>query len=162
MNVLKAIVFRIIPSGVALLSGEARAASEPPKTHVVAVNQVGYLADQPKRFTAPVSPEGSSFVVHEAKGTSPLFTGKVVNHVGDFSTFKPSQVGHHYVVEVSGASLASGVSDSFLVSDKVWTDQFWPAATDFMIDNRSVMGTHPSAFGGGAFRDSTYYAFEGP
>ncbi|MEY3895337.1 MAG: hypothetical protein RLZZ214_856, partial [Verrucomicrobiota bacterium] len=34
---------------------------------------------------------------------------------------------------------------------------FWQPAVDFLIDTRSVVGTHPSAFGGCPWRDGNYY-----
>lgn len=34
---------------------------------------------------------------------------------------------------------------------------YWQAAVDFLIDSRSVVGTHPSAYGCCPWRDGTYY-----
>ena len=144
------------------LTGHAAPATTAAPAHVIALNQVGYLAVQPKRFTAPLSPDGTAFTVRRADAPTPLFTGRIAGHIGDFSAFAPADSSTHYVVAVSGGDLAPGISDPFLVSSRLWQDQFWPAATDFMVDCRSVTGTHPSAYGGGAWRDSTYYAFEGP
>jgi len=129
---------------------------------MVALNQVGYLTTQPKRFTAPLSPDGTGFAVKHTGDDAPLFRGKISGHVGDFSAFTPKDSADHYVIELTGDKLAAATSDPFLISGHLWQEQFWPAATDFMVDIRAVTGTHPSAYGGGAFRDSTYYAFEGP
>jgi hypothetical protein len=125
--------------------------------HVIAVNQVGYLADQPKRFTAPVSPDGSTFIVRSANKTKPLFEGSIQKKIGDFSAFQPPESNDHYVVEVTGGELTKGISDPFLIRPKLLQEQFWQSAVDFLIDTRSVVGTHPSAFGGCPWRDGTYY-----
>ena len=46
-------------TGVKIATGEA--AAVPSNQHVIALNQVGFNTDLPKRFTAPVSPDGSKF-----------------------------------------------------------------------------------------------------
>lgn len=126
-------------------------------THVVAVNQVGYISDRTKRFTAPLSPDGSPFVVRPENARKPLFQGVIQAGVGDFSAFRPADSDNHYVVEMSGSPLASGTSDPFLIRSNLLQEQFWQPAIDFLIDTRSVVGTHPSAFGGCPWRDGTYY-----
>jgi hypothetical protein len=162
MHLFKKVILRFAAIGLVGASLADAAVARPAAAHVVALNQVGYLSAQPKRFTAPLSPDGSAFNVSLAESSTPLFSGTIIGHVGDFSAFSPADSAHRYVVNVSGKDLAPVTSDPFLVSSGLWLDQFWPAATDFMVDIRSVTGTHPSAYGGGAFRDSTYYAFEGP
>lgn len=148
--------------GVALVFSAAPAQVDDIAAPIIALNQIGYLADQPKRFTAPLTPDGETFVVRRIDQETPAFTGRVVQHIGDFSAFAPAGSEHLYVVEIGRDGGRRARSDPFLISDRLWTDRLWPAAIDFMIDCRSVTGTHPSAFGGGAFRDSTYYSFEGP
>lgn len=133
-----------------------------PVAPVIALNQVGYLTGQPKRFTAPLTPAGTPFILRHADAPAPLFRGVVRDFIGDFTTFAPADSNRHYVIELGGGDLPTVQSDPFLISSHLWHDQYWPAATNFMIDVRSVTGTHPSAYGGGAWRDSTYYAFEGP
>lgn len=154
-KLLRAGIFHLL----ALVIGPLTAA---PATHVIAINQVGYLCTQPKRFTAPLSPDGTLFTVRAVGAVTPDFVGRITGQVGDFSGFTPAESGRRYVIEIAGGDLGPAVSDPFLISNRLWSEQFWPAVIDFMIDCRSVTGTHPSAFGGGAFRDSTYYAFEGP
>ena len=156
-------IFTPVLWGLVFLALTAHAASTatPAPAYVIALNQVGYLAVQPKRFTAPLSPDGTTFVVRRTDATTPLFTGRIARHIGDFSAFVPADSNDHYVVELTGC-FAPVTSDPFLISRLLWQDQFWPVATDFMIDCRAVTGTHPSAYGGGAWRDSTYYSFEGP
>ena len=60
-------------------------------------------------------------------------------------------------MEIRGGELTPGVSDPFLIRPDIWQEQFWQPAVDFLIDSRSVVGTHPSAFGGCPWRDGNYY-----
>jgi len=123
--------------------------------HLIAVNQVGYETARPKRFTAPLSDDGSAFIVRAAKGGDALFRSVIRGKIGDFSAFDAPT--GEYVIEVRGGSLKSGISDPFLIRPNLWKDLFWQPAVDFLIDSRSVVGTHPSAFGGCPWRDGTYY-----
>lgn len=148
---------------VAPLFADAPSAAPGPR-QVIALNQVGFLAAQPKRFSAPLTPDGTAFHIRRADRGKPLFTGTVTGGIGDFSAFRPADSADTYVAELAGFDRIGAPisSDPFLIKTNLWQEQFWQVATDFMIDCRSVTGTHPSAFGGGAWRDSTYYAFEGP
>jgi len=125
--------------------------------HIVALNQVGFLRDGPKRFTAPLSDDGVRFLVREADGSRALFKGRVEGHIGDFSAFRPEDSTRTFVVVLSGGGLKEGVSDPFVIRTNLWQDHFWQSAVDFLIDTRSVVGTHPSAWGGCPWRDGTYY-----
>lgn len=123
----------------------------------MAVNQVGYVTSQAKRFTAPLSADGSSFAVMAVDGSEVLFQGTIKGGVGDFSAFRPDDSDRHYKVEVMGGALAQGTSDPFLIRENLLQEQFWQSAVDFLIDSRAVVGTHPSAYGGCPWRDGTYY-----
>lgn len=123
--------------------------------HVIAVNQVGYETGRPMRFTAPLSADGTEFLVRPSKGGDPLFRSKIHRHVGDFSAI--TAPAGEYVIEVSGGALKPATSDPFLIRPGLWQEMFWQPAVDFLIDSRSVVGTHPSAFGGCPWRDGTYY-----
>ncbi len=125
--------------------------------HQVAVNQVGYETLRPKRFTAPLSPDGARFSIHEAGGTTVLHEGEIREGLGDFSAFRPKDASKRYMIEVTGGSLKNGRSDPFLIADNLYQEQFWQSAVDFLIDSRSVVATHPSAYGGCPWRDGTYY-----
>jgi hypothetical protein len=57
--------------------------------HVIALNQVGYETQAPKRFTALLSPDGAAFEVVRNESRAALFSGTVRGHVGDFSAFQP-------------------------------------------------------------------------
>lgn len=123
--------------------------------HLIAVNQVGFEKNGPKRFTAPLSADETPFVVRPAKGGDALFRSVIRGNVGDFSALD-APVGE-YVIEVRGASLKPGTSDPFLIRPNLYQEQFWQPAVDFLIDSRSAAGTHPSAYGGCPWRDGTYY-----
>lgn len=121
----------------------------------IAVNQVGYETGSPKRFTAPKAADGTKFFIRLADGGEPLFNGEIRGNIGDFSAFKPDDSTDLLVVELEGSSNA--VSDPFLIRSDLFCEQFWQSAVDFLIDSRSALGTHPSAFGGCPWRDGTYY-----
>lgn len=145
-------------TGVKIMTSGGNAAI-PTDQHVIALNQVGFNTDLPKRFTAPLSPNGSKFEVRQAGTSTALFAGEIHNGIGDFSRFKPADGAQEYVVVLSGGTLKPGQSDPFAIRARLWEEQFWTAAVDFMIDSRSVVGTHPSAYGGCPWRDGTYYDF---
>ena len=126
-------------------------------SHIVAVNQVGYITNMTKRFTGPISADGSSFVVRHSDGEQVLYEGKIKNQIGDFSAFQPPLSQKNYIVEIRGGELSPGISDPFLIRPDLLQDQYWQPAIDFLIDTRSVIGTHPSAFGGCPWRDGNYY-----
>ena len=125
--------------------------------HQIAVNQIGYATQGPKRFTSPLSADGTPFIVRRTNSATILHRGIIHIGVGDFSSFKPMESDGHYVVEVREGTLKSAISDPFLIRGKIWQEQFWQPAVDFLIDSRSVVGTHPSAFGGCPWRDGNYY-----
>jgi len=125
--------------------------------HQIGVNQVGYLTDRPKRFTAPLSAEGAEFKLRAQGEIEVLYQGVISGGVGDFTAFNPENSDTHYVIDLSGGELTSNNSDPFLIRANLDQEQYWQAATDFLNDVRSVVGTHPSAYGGCGFRDGTYY-----
>jgi hypothetical protein len=125
--------------------------------HQIAVNQVGYETGKPKRFSAPLSPDGTAFAVHAGGGSEVLHQGEIQSGVGDFSAFRPDDSTTRYVIKVTGGVLKENQSDPFLIRGNLYQEQFWQPAVDFLIDSRSVVATHPSAFGGCPWRDGTYY-----
>jgi len=127
------------------------------RQHQMGVNQVGYFTDRPKRFTAPLSADGTEFKIREQNQTAVLFSAVIQGGIGDFTAFKPADSDARYVIDLSGGELIPNTSDPFLIRPNLDQEQYWQAATDFLNDVRSVVGTHPSAYGGCAFRDGTYY-----
>ena len=123
----------------------------------VAINQVGYETAKPKRFTAPKAADGTAFTLRRVSGGDALFTGKIQDGIGDFSSFKPEASADRYVIEVENKGGAATTSEPFLIRPNLYQEQFWQSAVDFLIDSRSAVGTHPSAYGGCPWRDGTYY-----
>jgi len=126
-------------------------------THQLAINQIGYPTASPKRFTAPLSPDASPFTIRLSDSPEILHRGTIQNHIGDFSSFTPPESNGQYLIEINGGSLKPGISEPFLIRPNIIQEQHWQAAIDFLIDTRSVTGTHPSAFGGCPWRDGNYY-----
>jgi hypothetical protein len=125
--------------------------------HQIAVNQVGYETSKPKRFTAPLSPDGTKFSLRAVNAPAILHQSEIHGGIGDFSAFRPADSTNHYLIEVRGGALNDGVSDPFLIRGNLYQEQFWQSAVDFLNDSRSVVATHPSAYGGCPWRDGTYY-----
>ena len=92
----------------------------------------------------------------------PVFEGKVTDNVGDFTDMQPASPDAEYLIRVSGASLANGESFPFRVAPMLIQQASLCPALHFMVDSRSVVGTHASAYGGTPWRDGTYYTFELP
>lgn len=150
---------RFLAWSLAWTSAMVSAAEDPAlSAQPVAVNQVGYVTDQPKRFTAPNAADGTPFSVRAAeRGGSDLFKGAIRGGIGDFSSFQPQDSSQPYVVEIRLADGGTRLSDPFLIRANLIQEQYWQPAVDFLIDSRSAVGTHPSAFGGSSWRDGTYY-----
>ena len=122
--------------------------------HQIAVNQIGYDSKFPKRFTAPLSPDGAEFLVRRVTDSKAIFRGSIESRIGDFSGLDEQG---EFVIEISSGELKGATSDRFWISESIVDDVYWQGAIDFLIDSRAVVGTHPSAYGGCPWRDGTYY-----
>jgi hypothetical protein len=129
---------------------------------IISVNQSGYNTGWPKRFTAPLTAEGTAFEIIEKSSGTIAFRGKVKNNIGDFSAFDPIQTNRQYQVRIVTQKGGQLMSFPFGIN-KFWleTNLIQPAL-DFMIDDRSITGTHPSAYGGAPWRDGAFYSLEVP
>jgi hypothetical protein len=129
---------------------------------VVSLNQSGYNTGWPKRFTAPLTPDGAVFQITEKSKSKILFSGKIIKGIGDFSFFEPLNTTQEYVIKVSAGNLHTGISYPFNIG-KFWLENaLTQPALDFMVDSRSITGIHPSAYGGAPWRDGTFYSYEVP
>ncbi len=135
-----------------------RTGLEPPVTPVVLLNQVGFDPRDPKRFTAPLAPDGTRFTVRPLSGGPALFEGVVRGGLGDFTAIANTTPGVDYVIEVAGGT----VSDAFRIEPFVLERSALDPALRFWIDNRSVVGNHTTAACGGAWRDGPYYNYDVP
>ncbi len=131
--------------------------------HWVCANQIAYNVNTPKRFTVPTAKTDLPFKISEKKSGKVVFEGKLQNKIGDFTAFNPeSERGVEYVITVEGDGLPKGESYPFEIGKQRIQEMAYQSAVDFMNDARSIVGTHPSAYGGTAWRDGTYYTYELP
>lgn len=128
---------------------------------IVAVNQSGYNLHLPKRFTAP-GLNNAPYSITRHNDSKTLYKGTVQKGIGDFSDFRPEGSSEEYQIHVVTPGHGTLHSDPFGIASFWLEKAFLRPALEFMIDNRSVTGTHPSAYGGSPWRDGTYYAFEVP
>ncbi len=145
------------PVGTGLTFDGLRGAEVDFSRHIIAINQIGFEATRGKRFTAPLTPDGTRFTVHHLGGETVLYKGQITGRIGDFTAFVPADSDVEYVIRIAGGSLQDGESDPFWIRHDFFRKKHWQSALDFMIDSRSVLGTHPSAYGGHPWRDGTYY-----
>lgn len=153
--------------GVPILGSGLRGDSDmkkvfPRDIHYALVNQTGYNLNWAKRFTAPLSTDNTTFIITTSENKEILYKGKIKNGIGDFTNFRPTDAKQEYVVRISGGTLADGVSDPFWIAPNLMQNVCLDPALRFMVDARSLIGTHPSAYGGSPWRDGTYYSFEAP
>lgn len=145
-----------------LCFGSSARAQKPPPEKIISVNQSGYNLGWPKRFTAPTIANGTVFYITEKNSDKSLFINIINNGIGDFTSFNPEGGIAEYVVKVTDKHKTIYSSFPFSIN-KYWLENaFAQPALDFMIDNRSVIGTHPSAYGGAPWRDGTFYSYEVP
>ncbi len=136
----------------------------------VLVNQVGYDLNRPKRFTAPLAPDGTPFRVVNVEDGVSRFEGSIQKNVGDFTDFRPETWGTYQIV-VEGIEHI-GRSVPFWVSPGLIEQVAYQPAIDFMVDVRCWFGdsqnyspTDSSADCpnlGVAWRDSHQFSFEIP
>ena len=129
---------------------------------IVSLNQIGYHTTAPKRFTAPLAANGQSFqITSVAQPATVLFDGTITGTLGDFTAFQPASAGP-YVISYKAPGHLRVSSYPFLIQVDLIEEKLVKPAIDFMVDSRSGVGTHPSAFGGAPWRDGCYYSFEVP
>ncbi|WAC21091.1 discoidin domain-containing protein [Luteolibacter sp. SL250] len=131
-------------------------------THMVSVNQIAYNDGYPKRFTVPTAiKDGAKFSVRKAgSDKEALFTGDIRAGTGDFSAWNAGKDGGDYTIHVEGGGMDAEKSFPFAVGERALQKSLLQPMVDFMVDARSVVGTHPSAYGGAAWRDGSYYTHE--
>lgn len=151
-----------LDSDPAIVDDTTLSVSDLPPVLAVSLNQIGYQTDAPKRFTAVDAPDGTPFTVtSEADPSAVLFNGTITGNLGDFSSFQPASPGP-YVVNAYPPATAPLISYPFLIQDDLIESKLVIPCIQFMVDSRSGVGTHPSAYGGNPWRDGTFYSFEIP
>ena len=158
---------KIVAVGVAwsLIHALPQAQEEPKREDPIVgvfVNQLGYSSEYPKRFTVPEFRDRAvAFQIVDDSSQAVVFKGLTDRGIGDFSSFKPEPNQKLFRVRINDADRVLD-SDLFRTSPGVIQDMTLQPMVDFMIDCRAVVGSHPSAFGGRAWRDGTYYSYELP
>jgi hypothetical protein len=133
-----------------------RAASDPLAAPVkIFLNQSGFNAGAPKRFTVPNATDGSRFEIRPAAGGSSLFAGVVRDQIGDFTAFEPDDQ-RDYIVAVGDL-----VSVPFRVGPW-WLERITTQRTvDFMIDSRHYVGNdRRKCVGSYGWRDDHHFGWE--
>lgn len=128
----------------------------------VFVNQLAYNDGYPKMFTLPGSVgHGAKFTILEARTGRPVFEGQVKDSRGDFSKWNAGKEGGDFRIRLTGSDGAQGAeSFPFAAGERQLQKSLLQPMVDFMIDARSIVGTHQSAYGGAAWRDGSYYTHE--
>jgi hypothetical protein len=124
---------------------------------------VAYNVHAPKGFTVPTAKTDLPFIVKEKDSGKVVYKGKLQNGKGDFTEFNPvDSQGKEYIIHVEGDGLKPRDSFPFEIGDHAIQQKAYQPAVEFFNDARSLVGSHPSAYGGTAWRDGTYYTFEVP
>ena len=138
-------------------AGPAAMAGSTPQEKIpeIYLNQSGFNLGKPKRFTAPTLAENTPFIVRPASGGAALATGKIQNHIGDFSSFNP-QGDSEYVVEAGGIT-----SVPFRIGP-FWLERIsYQNALNFMIDSRHYIGNDRNVCRGSfGWRDDHHFGWE--
>lgn len=148
-----------IPYGVSIEKEKPFVADK----HWICVNQVAYNLGAPKAFTVPTAKTDLPFKIIEKQSEKVVFEGKLKDRKGDFTKFEPQNAeGKEYFVEIEGDGLGKERSYAFEIGKHLLQKKGYQPSVDFFNDSRSIMGSHPSAYGGTAWRDGTYYTYEVP
>ncbi len=122
---------------------------------LVFLNQSGFNAGAPKRFTAPLAADGTPFEVFSVSGGTAVFSGVVRGRIGDFSAFEPRSE-QEFVVQVGEHR-----SVPFRVGDW-WLERVtYQRAVDFMIDSRHYVGNDRNVCRGSyGWRDDHHFGWQ--
>ena len=121
---------------------------------LIYLNQTGFNAGKPKRFTAPTLKDGTPFQVREVANGGVVYEGEIQNHIGDFSHFEPGTDGEFYVQAGSLRSVP------FTIEPWLHERVSYQGSIDFFIDSRHYHGTSPKpARSSYAWRDDHAFAW---
>ena len=144
---------------VPLLAQQAPAPAPTPEDEAriprLYLNQSGFNAGKPKRFTAPTLPAGTPFVVKPAAGGPPAFEGTIGAGIGDFTPFEPGDTREYVVVAGPHTSVPFRVGPWWL--ERVT----YQRAIDFMVDSRHYVGNvREVCVGSFGWRDDHHFGWE--
>lgn len=142
----------IPPLGTEVIGYEAHPEPYVPKIYI---NQSGFNVGKPKRFTAPLVDDDTPFRIVEVGTQKSLFSGKVENHIGDFSAFEP-QSNKEFVI------LADTFRSFPFRIGQWWIERVtYQNAMDFMIDSRHYVGNYKKKCSGTyGWRDDSHFGWE--
>lgn len=121
---------------------------------LIYLNQTGFNAGKPKRFTAPTLKDETPFQVREVATGGVVYEGKIQNHIGDFSHFEPGTDGEFFVQAGSFHSVP------FAIEPWLHERVSYQGSIDFFIDSRHYHGTSPKpARSSYAWRDDHAFAW---
>jgi hypothetical protein len=119
------------------------------------LNQSGFNAGKPKRFTAPTLPMGTPFLVRPAAGGQAVFEGTIRSGIGDLSAFEPGDAREYVVVAGPHTSVPFRVGPWWL--ERVT----YQRAIDFMVDARHYVGNvRDVCVGSFGWRDDHHFGWE--
>ncbi|WP_156454150.1 MULTISPECIES: hypothetical protein [unclassified Sphingomonas] len=125
------------------------------------VNQTGYARHGVKRFTAVGVADKTAFELIDRRSGRRCHLGLLHGGVGDFSSAHlgpGASDGGAYVLRLVDDPAVQ--SDPFDIGPHLPVSAGLDMVVPFLTDVRSLIGTHPSAYGGRAFRDGTFYSYE--
>lgn len=119
------------------------------------LNQSGFNAGKPKRFTAPMLKDGTPFEVRPAAGGTAVYKGTIRGNKGDFTAFEPGD-DREYVI-----SAGEWISVPFRVG-RFWFERtIYQNAVDFMIDSRHYVGNDRNRCNGSfGWRDDHHFGWQ--
>ena len=132
----------------------ASVADIPAEAPFIFVNQSGYNAEAPHRFTAVNFPDGATFTVQTLESAEVLFTGTLSQGIGDFSALM-TPTSDELVIRIDAIT-----SDPFRVGPW-WLERVtYDLAMDFMVQSRNHVGNVDTPAGYTyAWRDDHQFAF---
>ena len=122
---------------------------------LIYLNQSGFNLGKPKRFTAPTLLDGTPFEVRHATGGAAGFTGKLSQHIGDFTAFDPTDDREYVVVVGTNSSVPFRIGPWWL--ERVT----YQNAVNFMVDSRHYVGNDRNVCQGSfGWRDDHHFGWE--
>lgn len=122
---------------------------------LIYLNQSGFNRGKPKRFTAPMLPDGTPFEVRPARGGETVFSGTLSHQIGDFTAFNPTDEREYVVVAGTNSSVPFRIGPWWL--ERVT----YQNAVNFMVDSRHYVGNDRNACQGSfGWRDDHHFGWE--
>lgn len=119
------------------------------------INQSGYNIGKPKRFTAPLTEDGTPFRIVESGKNETLYGGVVRKNIGDFTNFEPVSDKEYVIVADTFKSFPFRIG-------QWWIERVtYQDAMDFMIDSRHYVGNYTKKCTGTySWRDDSHFGWE--